>query len=252
MSTAADPERDVPTSNGPSPPKLIQYRQLTGINTPKQLTMGESSRPAPNIGIYTRVISEEKMATYQYWLVSSIINIAFIGQIVVAATLTALGASGASRTAITVLGSINTVVAGIQTYLKGQGLPHRIRKYQFSMRKLREYIEDREREFIRDDCRLNVEQVIEDIAARYHTIRQTAEDNMPGNILASASEEKILLDQKGKNVVGSSAFVGPSKDTKAAGGNLRADAGAKEAIDSGKAVKGKASGNNLKNENEKE
>ena len=158
---------------------------MTGINAPPRLALNHPDRPGPNIGIYARVISEEKKATLNYWLMSTIINMSFFGQIIVAATLTALGASNASHIAITVLGSLNTVIAGIQTYLKGQGLPNRIQQYQFSLRKLREHIEDREREFAYRDCMLDVDHVIADVAAMYQAVRQTAEDNTPDTYLPS-------------------------------------------------------------------
>ena len=160
MSSDTDPERDAPTANGPHPPKLLKYRQMTGINAPPRLALNHPDRPGPNIGIYARVISEERKATWNYYFMSTIINLSFFGQIIVAATLTALGASNASHVAITVLGSVNTVIAGIQTYLKGQGLPNRIQQYQFGLRKLREHMEDREREFAHHDCMLDVDQYV--------------------------------------------------------------------------------------------
>ena len=192
----ADPERDAPASNGPSPPNLVKYRQRTGINTPNNFVISDPPRPGPNIGLYARVLTEEKNVTYQYWLMSSIINIAFLGQIIVAASLTALGASGASNIAITVLGSVNTVIAGIQTYLKGQGLPNRLKQYQCGLRKLREYMEDRERDFSDDDCKLDVDHVIEEVAAMYHAVRQTAEDNTPDTYLPMQGAGKKLLGQR--------------------------------------------------------
>ncbi|KAL9129779.1 MAG: hypothetical protein Q9217_001855 [Psora testacea] len=200
MSTGTDPEQDAPTTNGPTPPRLIKYRQMTGINTPHHLITGDPPRPGPNIGIYARVITEEKKATYQYWLTSFIINTSFLGQIIVAASLTALGASGASHVAITVLGSVNTVIAGVQTYLKGQGLPNRIRQYQFGLRKLREHIEDREREFSHEDCKLDVAHVVDEIAAMYKAVRQTAEDNTPDTYMPMEGAGKKLLGQKDNQV----------------------------------------------------
>ena len=133
---------------------------------------------------------------------ASIIEASFLSQIVVAATLTALGAADASYIAITVLGSVNTVIAGIQTYLKGQGLPNRLRQYEFGLRKLREYIEDRERDFSHADCTLNVDHEIADIADMYKAVRQTAEDNTPDNYLPMAGAGKKLLGQVAGRVTG--------------------------------------------------
>ena len=133
---------------------------------------------------------------------ATIIEASFLSQIVVAATLTALGAADASYIAITVLGSVNTVIAGIQTYLKGQGLPNRLRQYEFGLRKLREYIEDRERDFSHADCTLNVDHQIADIAAMYKAVRQTAEDNTPDNYLPMAGAGKKLLGDVAGRVTG--------------------------------------------------
>ncbi|KAL2044835.1 hypothetical protein N7G274_002610 [Stereocaulon virgatum] len=188
--------------DGPPPPKLVKFRFLTGIDTPKIIAGGHRSRPAKNLGIYSRVVAEETKTRWQYYFMASIINLSFLGQIVVAATLTALGAADASHIAITVLGSVNTVIAGVQTYLKGQGLPNRLRQYEFGLRKLREHIEDLERAFSHVDCRLNVDNEISDIAAMYKAVRQTAEDNTPDTYLPMTGAGKKLLEDKSSGVTG--------------------------------------------------
>ena len=188
--------------DGPPPPKLVKFRNLTGIDTPGNIKQDYRQRPAKNIGIYSRVVSEEKKTQVQYYIMASVIEASFLSQIVVAATLTALGAADASYIAITVLGSINTVIAGIQTYLKGQGLPNRLRQYEFGLRKLREYIEDRERDFSHADCPRNVDHEIADIAAMYKAVRQTAEDNTPENYLPMAGAGKKLLGEVASRITG--------------------------------------------------
>ena len=188
--------------DGPPPPKLVKFRNLTGIDTPGNIKKDYRQRPAKNIGIYSRVVSEEKKTQIQYYLMATIIEASFLSQIVVAATLTALGAADASYIAITVLGSVNTVIAGIQTYLKGQGLPNRLRQYEFGLRKLREYIEDRERDFSDANCPLNVDHEIADIAAMYKAVRQTAEDNTPDNYLPMAGAGKKLLGDVASRITG--------------------------------------------------
>ncbi|KAL8986732.1 MAG: hypothetical protein Q9169_008761, partial [Polycauliona sp. 2 TL-2023] len=186
MAPIPDPERDAAAGTDHkdnSPPKLIKFRHMTGIDTPPILRNRDPKRAARNQGIYTRIVQEERQSTYQYYLMSGIINAAFMGQIIIAASLTALGAANGSRLAITILGSINTVIAGVQTYLKGQGLPNRLKQYQFGLRKLREYIEDRERDFSHEGCKLDVDHVIADVSAMYQAVRQTAEDNTPDTYL---------------------------------------------------------------------
>ncbi|KAL8703523.1 MAG: hypothetical protein Q9225_008115, partial [Loekoesia sp. 1 TL-2023] len=103
------------------PPKLLKLRTVIGIHTPESLcassskTPFSSKRPGPNLGIYARIIAEEKTARFQFYFAASIINTCYFGQIVVAAALTALGASSANHIVITVLGALNTVIAGVLT-----------------------------------------------------------------------------------------------------------------------------------------
>lgn len=104
-------------------------------------------------------------------------------QIIVGAALTALGAAKGPPAVVTLLGAINTIVAGILTYLKGQGLPTRLEQYLHLLRTLREHIEEREREFTEPDCSLDVDEVIQSIVQMYKEVRQTAEDNAPGTVL---------------------------------------------------------------------
>lgn len=226
MSTQPDPERDTPTSNGASPPNLIKFRDMVGINTPSSLLIANPPRPAQNIGIYARVVSEERKTQYQYYLMASVINAAFLGQIIVAAALTALSAASVSHIIITVLGSVNTVIAGIQTYLKGQGLPNRLKQYQFGLRKLREYIEDRERDFSREDCKLDVDFVVSDVVAMYQAVRQTAEDNTPDTYLPMGGAGKKLLGQKDDRATG-------AENTGLGTGGTVADAGSSAAAGNG-------------------
>ena len=192
------------SSDHPVPPKLVKFRDLTGINTPKRLLDDGFSRPAKNIGIYARVVNEEYRISWQYWLMNGIIEGTFLTQVAVGAALTALGASDSSHIAITVLGSVNTVIAGLQTYLKGQGLPNRLQQYEYGLRKLREHIEDLERHFSHDDCKLNVDHEIAEVAAMYHAVRQTAEDNTPDTYLPMAGAGAKLLG-KVKGAVGGAA-----------------------------------------------
>ncbi|KAL8646795.1 MAG: hypothetical protein Q9226_006711, partial [Calogaya cf. arnoldii] len=183
-----------------NPPKLAKFRYMTGIDTPPTLNNKDPKRAGRNQGLYTRIVFEERNCTYQYYLISAIINAAFMGQIIIAATLTALSAAGGSRIVITILGSANTVIAGVQTYLKGQGLPNRLKQYQFGLRKLREYIEDRERDFSHEGCQLDVDHVIADVSAMYQAVRQTAEDNTPDTYLPMEGAGKKLLGQKDNRV----------------------------------------------------
>ncbi|KAL8788122.1 MAG: hypothetical protein Q9213_001880 [Squamulea squamosa] len=189
-------------------PKLLKLRSRIGISTNSSFQPSSKnpfSRPAPNLGIYTRIIHEERSAKFQFYFAASIINVCYFGQICIAAALTALGASGSSNIAITVLGAANTIVAGVLTYLKGQGLPNRLRMYWSGLRKCREFIEEKERECAAEvyaDSKeqeegMDVDGVIEVIVRMYHDVRQTAEDNTPDTYLPMQGSSAKALARSG-------------------------------------------------------
>lgn len=155
------------------PPALQTFRTILGINA----IPPTADRPAVNIGTYKRIVDAELKARIQYYTTASIINTGLLAQIVIAAALTALGASNGSRIAITVLGAANTIIAGGMTYLKGQGLPERILTYANGLRKVRELLEERERQFMRPDCTLDVDRETRNIIRMYEAVRQKAEDS---------------------------------------------------------------------------
>ena len=136
-------------------------------------------RAAPNVGIYNRVCKREQQAKRSYKFASVFINSCLGIQVIVAAALTAMGAAKSSHVAITAFGAINTVIAGLLTYLKGSGLPNRIRWYENEWKKIREYIEQRERDFSRPDCNLDVERVVAAIEAMYEEVKVDIQNNTP-------------------------------------------------------------------------
>ena len=140
----------------PQRDKLLVFRSLTGIDTvPTVTTAGHATRAAPNLGIYPRVVREERKAKRSFKVYNLIVNICLGTQMVVAASLTALGAANGSRHAVTAFGAINTIIAGFLTYLKGSGMPQRLKFIEDEFKAVREYIEQREREFCLADCPLD-------------------------------------------------------------------------------------------------
>ncbi|KAL5338327.1 hypothetical protein BJX70DRAFT_367288 [Aspergillus crustosus] len=74
---------------------------------------------------------------------SLVFNFLAILQLVVGATITALGPLANNHmVAITILGAVNTVTAGVLALMKGRGLPQRLRKDLAEIRKVRTYIEE--------------------------------------------------------------------------------------------------------------
>ena len=160
--------------------KLANFRVLTGIDSAPALTIIEIlKRPAPNLGIYNRTVRAEQTSGLQFRVFSILINGCLGAQIVVAAALTALGAGNGPHGAVTAFGAINTVIAGFLTYLKGSGLPNRLKYYENEWTKVREYIEQRERDFGREACTLDLEEEIRTVERMYEDVRQDMETNTP-------------------------------------------------------------------------
>ncbi|THC93407.1 hypothetical protein EYZ11_007102 [Aspergillus tanneri] len=156
--------------------KLLVFRALTGIDSvPTLTTLHHFARTAPNVGIYTRVVRAEQSAAQRYRFFSILINTCLSIQIVVAAALTALGAASGPHAAVTAFGAINTIMAGVLTYLKGSGLPDRLKQYQHEWRNIREYIEQREREMCLDGCGLDVQEEIQIIEHMYEGVKRKIE-----------------------------------------------------------------------------
>src|ERR1700733_3092838 len=151
------------------------FQELVGIRSSKQLVSkgtpftpdekddGFVMRPRPphrkslnalffkpsavNDGYYTCAIQEEYKAFVGYQLSNFVINSTFIAQIFIAATITALSAYPSHRVALTTLGAINTVLAGLIAYTKGMGLPNRLRKSRDQYEHIKEFIDYKERQF---------------------------------------------------------------------------------------------------------
>ncbi|KAL2870109.1 uncharacterized protein BJX67DRAFT_307361 [Aspergillus lucknowensis] len=169
--------------------KLLVFRALTGIDSAPALNILNSTRTAPNVGIYTRVVAAELKAASRYRFHALLINTCLSIQIVVAATLTALGAANGPHNAITAFGAINTIMAGILTYLKGSGLPDRLKYYQNEWRNIREYIEQRERELCLIGCELDVEEEIHIIEQMYEGVKREIESTKSGGDNRSAGRD---------------------------------------------------------------
>lgn len=151
------------------------FQELVGIRSSKQLVSkgspftadekddGFVERPRPphrkslnalffkpsavNDGYYTCAIQEEYKAFVGYQLSNFVINSVFLTQIFIAATITALSAYPDHRVALTTLGAVNTVLAGLIAYTKGMGLPNRLRKSRDQYQHIKEYIDYKERQF---------------------------------------------------------------------------------------------------------
>lgn len=159
--------------------QLSRFRDAVGINNVIDEDRRQDNRKDGNVGIYRRVVAEESKARVKYHLTSAMITTCLLMQVVFAAILTALGASQSPHIVITVFGALNTAIAGLLSFTKGKNLPNRFRQYQNSLRKVREYIELRERSFYQPDSELDLRDEVQRIIDMYEAARQTEENNDP-------------------------------------------------------------------------
>ena len=199
-------DSDIDLENiGGNADRLAVFRELVGISDVLGSHSRRSKRNVRNVGIYNRVVAEEREAKTQYIFSALLINTCLLAQVVFASALTALGAGNGSHTQITVLGAANTVIAAVLTFTKGQGLPNRLRQYQCSLRKLREHIEQRERDFAQSSCRLDMDVELQRIIGMYEQIRQNDENNDPSSYhatpLPSTNDQPLVNDQLQKSKI---------------------------------------------------
>lgn len=105
-----------------------------------------------NRGLYDRALSQDVKNRVMHSMAHYIITGLYLLQILLAATFTALSAYQHSSTiALTTLGAINTVVAGLLAWLTGQGMPIRFRRARDQYREVVKAIEASERTFAEID-----------------------------------------------------------------------------------------------------
>ncbi|KAK0726638.1 hypothetical protein B0T21DRAFT_293478 [Apiosordaria backusii] len=127
---------------------LVIFRRAVGINSTlpgstdcRSLEEGRKSA----MGMYAAAMRAQRNKKFLSRLVNLIVYASHFFQIIVGASLTALGPSaGEHAVLITVLGAVNTVIAGVLALLKGQGLPERLRHQVAEFRKLQDWIEQTE------------------------------------------------------------------------------------------------------------
>ena len=220
-----EPNLDFPPDDVvPWTDKLANYRRLVGIDSaPSHTLTAGFHRPGENIGIYQHTIQEEVQAKSRWKRYTILINTCLGLQLIVAATLVALGAGDGPKAAgesyyllprmsrliriipVTFFGAINTVIAGILTFLKGSGLPNREKYFANEWSKLREFIEQREREFGREGCKLEVQEEVNRIEAMYNEVKGDVEANTPDAFTSVTQAKRIA--QAGGGVTDVSGLV---------------------------------------------
>ncbi|KAK1625514.1 hypothetical protein BDP81DRAFT_97774 [Colletotrichum phormii] len=143
----ASPSPHNENEDDPDPSTLLLFRRAVGINTHLQpaddcdLEAGRTSA----LGIYASTIAVHRHFRTLRILATVLIYSCHATQIVVGGVLTCLGPSaGVHRRSITVLGGVNTVVAGVLTWMKGQGMPDKLKGKEIEFRRLQNWIEETE------------------------------------------------------------------------------------------------------------
>ena len=165
---------------------LTKFRKAIGINIGANGIQDIEAARKGSQGLYKEVIRQQTLKSRQYHTVEWLYYAAIGTNVVIGATLASLGPSSKLHpTAITVLGIVNTSTAGILALLKGQGLPDRLRKDEYQMRKVQDFIEETDIRLavMPKDAFTSVEldQVIQQVIENYNTARDTTEMNRPSS-----------------------------------------------------------------------
>jgi hypothetical protein len=170
------------------------FRKAFGINLTATTSTDASKLEHGHktaVGYYRDVISSQESKKWQYRGLSFLIYVCHFSQILIGASLTALGPdSGAHSVAITTLAAVNTGVAGILALLKGQGLPERFKKDQDEYRKVQQWIEETDKQLelgiIGKDKR-DVGQLIQLGLRKYNAAKALVEDDTLDNLQQAAT-----------------------------------------------------------------
>lgn len=116
-----------------------QFCRLIGTSPPDKHPhhLGDRS-------LYRRATQKRRAQNITYGLTASLSNTLLLSQVVLGATLTALGASESSHVLITIFGVLNTIIAGLVAYLKSRGQPMRARMFRDDLEHVVNEIENSE------------------------------------------------------------------------------------------------------------
>ncbi|KAJ6126208.1 hypothetical protein N7471_010701 [Penicillium samsonianum] len=163
---------------------------------------------AATAGLRKKLISQERRQRTQYQIFSVAFNLLSITQVLIGATITALGPSGGEHIlAITILGAFITSIAGLLALLRGRGLSQRLRGNMTEIAKVLAHIEEQTillRYGNRKDSNDKIDDLIEDTLKRYAIAEDIIKRNQPdiyavGNVSqtpSNATETECTLSQK--------------------------------------------------------
>ena len=134
----ADETTPLLNENGLSDP-YSDFCQLIGIPPSDK---PNAHRHADSTTLYTRATRKRRAQNITYSFTAALSNTLLLSQVVLGATLTALGASESSHVLITIFGVLNTIIAGLVAYLKSRGQPMRARMFRDDLEHVVDEIEN--------------------------------------------------------------------------------------------------------------
>lgn len=164
--------------------------QAVGDAEPSTVEQGRKSAT----GIYRAVLNGRRAKLWKCTVFSAVVYTCHLVQILVGATLTAFGpVAGNHAVAITILGSVNTVTAGVLALFKGQGLQERLHKDEVEFTRLQVWIEEThallEAGVIGCD-RQGVNLLVETAFRMYNAVLASEENNRPDSYVRQEPEDR--------------------------------------------------------------
>lgn len=142
--------------------------------------------PVPG-GLYKKVIKSRKDAQWMYRVVATFYNSCIILQLILGATLTALGPSDNKRsTAITIIAAANTVTAGIIALMHNSGLPNRFRNDWNEFLKVELFMMELMQSGAVNEGQTG-EQAVQTCKDMYNAVITTVENNKPASYVPTVA-----------------------------------------------------------------
>ncbi|KAK5653925.1 hypothetical protein OQA88_7850 [Cercophora sp. LCS_1] len=193
---------------GQNDENLVIFRRAVGINSSLSGAMDSRSLEEGRkhaTGMYAATLKEQREKKLAYNLIQFMVYASHFLQIIVGASLTALGPSAGDHTiTITILGATNTVVAGVLALVKGQGLPERLRQDRAEFRKLQDWIEQTEALLavgVIGKDRKEVGLLVQIAFVKYNAAKASEENNIPENYIRERGDDGAgaLARSNGRN-----------------------------------------------------
>ncbi|KAK8068746.1 hypothetical protein PG994_005362 [Apiospora phragmitis] len=204
---------------------LLIFRKAVGINYLPAVRGPAFDRPATvvsprtleegrraAIGIYRSVITEASHKHALYTVMTILLYLCYFAQVVIGAALTALGSVAARYSAaITVLGALNTALAGVLALIRSSGQPQKLGRDQVGFRKLQDWIEETDALLavgVLGRSRREVGLLVEVAFRKYNAAKESEENNRADMYVQQPEDENSVgagANGAAKNGAGSRA-----------------------------------------------